>query len=271
MDDYEVFFQVRHGQGWQMWHSHASAEIALLERGSCRMFAGDTSRDLTEGDAFFIPSNLPHGFLADKPSGVQFTVMQICAGDLRRISLMKQLGSRSRVSFFHLAELEQKVFAEIGHDLLREAMSDLPYRHEACQSLVSKASVLLLRSTTQTEALKALTIEQHGLVDVALQWMQQHAHEGIHVGDIAAQVNVSPSYLRRIFSRKMGVGPKHYLNELRLRNSRYLLLQRNLTIAEAAERSGFVNPQQFSKAFRHFTGVSPQKWRAANMQSLGVG
>lgn len=63
----------------------------------------------------------------------------------------------------------------------------------------------------------------------------------------------------------MGIGPKHYLNELRLRNSRYLLLQRDLTIAEAAEKSGFTNPQQFSKAFRQFTGVSPIKWRAANV------
>ncbi len=266
MDDYEVFFQVRHSQGWQMWHAHPSAEIALLERGACRMFAGDLSCDLKEGDAFYIPSNLPHGFLAHKPGGVQFTVMQICVGDLRSISLLKQLGGRGQVGFYHLAELDQKVFVEICHDLLRELMSDLPYRQVACQCMVGRVGVLLLRSTIQTEASKALTLDQHRLVDDALQWMQQHAHEGLRISDIARQANVSPSYFRRIFTRKVGVGPKHYLSELRLRNSRYLLLQRNMTIAEAAEKSGFSNPQQFSKAFRQFSGVSPLKWRAANAQ-----
>ena len=268
MDDYTVFFQVHHAQGWQLWHSHSSAEIALVEKGDCRMIAGSASRDLQVGDAFFIPSGLPHGFVAEKQAGVQFTVMQISAEDLHCISLIKQLSKKANAGFFHLAQLDQKIFAEICHDLLRETMNALPYRREACQCLVGKAGILLLRSSSQTQAARTLTLQQHEMLDCALQWMQTHAHEGILISDVAAQVNVSSSYFRRIFFRKLGVGPKQYLNQLRLRHSRYLLLQRHLSIAEAAEKSGFLNPQQFSKAFKLFSGVSPLHWRNTNLQGI---
>jgi AraC-like DNA-binding protein len=32
-----------------------------------------------------------------------------------------------------------------------------------------------------------------------------------------------------------------------------------------AERSGFGSPQEFSKAFRHLTGLTPSEWKRANL------
>jgi len=65
------------------------------------------------------------------------------------------------------------------------------------------------------------------------------------------------------FKRHMGRPPIDYLIEKRMLHGRYLLRDKNLSVAEVAERVGYGDPFQFSKLFKKRFGRSPREDRAS--------
>ncbi len=52
---------------------------------------------------------------------------------------------------------------------------------------------------------------------------------------------------------------------LRLQYSKYLLLHSERTVSDVAQATGFGTLQQFCKAFRKATGLTPGEWRNAHL------
>lgn len=55
--------------------------------------------------------------------------------------------------------------------------------------------------------------------------------------------------------------PKRYLEEFKLRQAAELLVSGSLPVAEIAARLGYRDPYHFSRRFKHFAGVSPERYR----------
>lgn len=89
----------------------------------------------------------------------------------------------------------------------------------------------------------------------------------ITVEDIAAYVGLSRSHLFRSFEAVMGISPKEYLTDFRIKQSCYLLEHSNLSITAIANSIGFENSLYFSKAFHKQKGMSPKEYRKITLQS----
>lgn len=83
----------------------------------------------------------------------------------------------------------------------------------------------------------------------------------ITVEDIASYVGLSRSHLFRSFQTVLGVSPKEYLTDFRIKQSCYLLEHSNLSITAIANSIGFDNSLYFSKAFHKKKGMSPKEYR----------
>jgi AraC-like DNA-binding protein len=75
--------------------------------------------------------------------------------------------------------------------------------------------------------------------------------------DLARQVGVSDRTLLRGFRQLFGMAPMQYLIQQRMEQARYLLLEGNCTVAEAARQVGYGNLGHFAAAFRRQFGVNP--------------
>ncbi len=64
-----------------------------------------------------------------------------------------------------------------------------------------------------------------------------------------------------IFKQAVGVSPKKYVIDLRIKNAQRLLEGSKLPVGEVAELCGFHDPLYFSRVFRSYTGISPLKYR----------
>ncbi len=84
------------------------------------------------------------------------------------------------------------------------------------------------------------------------------------VEDIADRVGVTPHHLIRLFSKCVGTPPGRYLKLRRLECARDLLTQPGISVAAAAELSGFSDPSYFSKVFRKENGVTPSEYALAH-------
>lgn len=85
----------------------------------------------------------------------------------------------------------------------------------------------------------------------------------LRIEEVAARVAVSPRQLQRIFMEVDGVGFRAYLARVRMSRAAVLLAQTDLPVKEVARRVGYLDPSQFSKAFKRVYGMSPSESRPA--------
>ena len=100
-------------------------------------------------------------------------------------------------------------------------------------------------------------------VETARSIMLMRLERGIDVENIAAEVGLSYSRLRRIFQHYTGLTPYRYFLQLRIRRAKELLQEHRLSIKEIASRMNFENQYYFSRLFKKKTGLSPSQWRKA--------
>ena len=81
------------------------------------------------------------------------------------------------------------------------------------------------------------------------------------VGELAEFCNLSTDQLRRNFLRHTGMRPKHYIEELKLRQAAELLISTPLPVGEVAARFGYLDPYHFSRRFKAFSGMAPERYR----------
>jgi AraC-like DNA-binding protein len=86
--------------------------------------------------------------------------------------------------------------------------------------------------------------------------------------EIAAQLNVSYSWFRRVFKQYTGFSPTQYMLEMKVQKSKELLTNTDLSSREIAYRLGFENPDYFCLLFRKRTGITPIRFRKFTQGSV---
>ena len=99
-----------------------------------------------------------------------------------------------------------------------------------------------------------------------IRYMTQNIGNSMDMQELAAQVYLSQSGLIWKFRQELGTTPSQYLIQLRLRSVKQLLLNRNYSIAQIAERCGYSNPYYFTNAFHKYAGMSPTEFRARHLR-----
>lgn len=93
-----------------------------------------------------------------------------------------------------------------------------------------------------------------------MEYIHYHYSYPISVEDIAEYAGISRSHLFRSFQSVLGMSPKEYLSNYRIRQSCILLAQSDLSITAIAKSVGFENNLYFSKAFHKIKGMSPSSY-----------
>jgi len=95
----------------------------------------------------------------------------------------------------------------------------------------------------------------------ALAWIEDNYRQSATVAQCAASIPVSTAYLSRLLREETGLSPIQHLQQKRLAHAKVLLQEKQLTIAEIAERSGFGSPEHLFRFFRKSTGITPATYR----------
>ena len=110
--------------------------------------------------------------------------------------------------------------------------------------------------------LPALTQKQNRFVQqLRRRITEEFTDPDLHLLTLMTEIPINADHLRRLFKQEVGQTPQEYLTRLRLEHAMTLLRNENLSVSEAAFRSGFYDPLYFSRVFRKHMGVSPTKWK----------
>lgn len=218
-------------------HGHSFAQLILYLSGEGIQTIGARRRTARTGDLFIIPAHTPHGF------AMQGRSRPLC------LVLDYELEGAGRVRATH-RRLPLETLNQL-HSLLahvpakgRLTLSDYP-------SVLAVVARLLDPSVTHSP-----TPREDGVFDRVRDLLRSP----VPIAKVAQTAGYHPDHLTRKLKREAGLGLRALRDRMRLETAQ-AALRTAPTIAEAATRSGFDDPNYFARWFRRQTGQTPRAFR----------
>lgn len=98
----------------------------------------------------------------------------------------------------------------------------------------------------------------------ALKYIEDNIYRKITVPEVARRVNLTDTYLCRVFKSDVGKSMIDYINELKLKKAYELLISKNFLIKEAASAVGINDQFYFNRLFKKYFGITPKDIKHKN-------
>lgn len=232
-------------------HLHSEVEIIALFSGNASLIADGLKYPLNAGDFVIIFPNVVHSYALERNVDVgKFIFSPDTVSELEHI--LKNKRPKSPVI------TREKVLNTNLESLSREIL--LSYK--ASSPPVRKAYLLLLAG----KLLELCELEEQkdlkdNIVIQILDYCKQNFRSDITLTDVANALFVSKSYISHIFCCKLKINFRSYINTIRINEAALLMRQGNITITEAAQRSGFGSIRTFNRAFVKYMGTTPKEYK----------
>lgn len=124
-------------------------------------------------------------------------------------------------------------------------------------------------STQLTQTIRVLCeylngiVKSNGQIRISdiVNYINRNYSEPITVKKISEMFYISPVYLGRLFSTKMGVSLNSYVNSVRMKNAKSLLTDTDLKVYVICTRVGYKSIKYFYKVFKDEVGLTPHEYR----------
>lgn len=77
---------------------------------------------------------------------------------------------------------------------------------------------------------------------------------------LAQKMGISEVYLRKLFTSHLGITPKQYILDLRIKTAERLLISTTKTVTEISEECGFSSVYHFCRIFKQKTSFTPTEY-----------
>jgi AraC family transcriptional regulator, melibiose operon regulatory protein len=262
------------------FHTHFHYEIFIFHGGTCNYLVDNQIYELVSGDIIVMDgSKLHKPLVTGDPDLYDRSIVQFSHEWVK--PLLQFLNSEYLLDSFQVHH--HSIFRTSNENLDSlimivkdiEILLTMSKFQDVEKEMMTKLAGLLfamyhLKSLQITETGKIIDEKTMYIQQVA-NYIQDHFHEKIFLDDIAAEVNLSKSYLVHIFKEQMGFTIMEYLMQYRL--TQFLHLSRNFpdwTIKKLCTECGFESEAHFSRFFKSNLGLSPSVYRKTILKDLRV-
>ncbi|KHL92716.1 AraC family transcriptional regulator [Paenibacillus sp. IHB B 3415] len=100
-----------------------------------------------------------------------------------------------------------------------------------------------------------------------IHYLKKNFREEIVFEDMAKEIGISYSYMRKIVYEQTGNSMIDFVNQLRIEKAKELLLDTECSIKQIAAEVGYYNVQSFNRFFRKYEGMPPSSFKSAKSKS----
>lgn len=98
-------------------------------------------------------------------------------------------------------------------------------------------------------------------VKIVVDYLDSHLADKTSISELSALLQLSRFHFIRAFKKTVGMPPHQFILHRRIERARELLANRDLTVGEIADRTGFSGTAQLTRAFRQIAGTTPTAFR----------
>ena len=185
---------------------------------------------------------------------VMDNIFRNCAGEniqFQRRMLMDVLSDICKYLQLNHFKLYQEIQPYINHQLLLN-MTDISEMTQYCRRIFELINI----KDSQIEQ-----FDQNGLVDRIKKYVSEHIYEDIILDDIANEVFVCSTHIRRIFKKQTGETFLQFVTKKKMDKAIELLHDPQYKVYQVGEILGYKTPRYFSKLFYNFMGYYPNQYR----------
>ncbi len=99
------------------------------------------------------------------------------------------------------------------------------------------------------------------IMEKAQTYIREHFQKDLTLDEVSRAVDISPYYFSKLFKQETGENFIEYLTKVRIGNAKELLKNQEYSIKEVCVRSGYGDPNYFSRIFKKYEGVTPSEYR----------
>ncbi|MBU5349458.1 AraC family transcriptional regulator [Paenibacillus lautus] len=253
------------------YHQHDSTEIMYMISGVCRIDVkiGDTEKRVTlkKGEFMVLDADVPHRLIVEqvvscRMLNVEFGFMET---EGRTLSLRQIAVEEQEVSFLlnrpfpYLVLVDQ----EEVYPVLRSLVLELDQRGTEGRMMTHMLFIQLLVCIARLydERERSEVQQSEFYIKRSVDFLHQNYDRNIQVKDVAAEVNLHPGYLHRVFRRGTGRTITEYLTMIRMEKAKMLLEQTDIPIHEISDYVGVGSRQYFHMLFKKYTETTPVEYR----------
>ena len=144
-----------------------------------------------------------------------------------------------------------------GLALAMEAAAAEFNKNVVCVPLITSAIYQIFAVSCQRHRRKIVS-NKYKYISKGIELIENNSDKSLN--EIAEICGISEGYFRKLFKQYSGETPIDFRQKHRIEKAKQLLLLDTHSIGEIAEELHFSDIYHFSKSFKKFTGVSPQKY-----------
>jgi two-component system response regulator YesN len=99
---------------------------------------------------------------------------------------------------------------------------------------------------------------------------ENYGDSNLGLTDVAVAFNISEGYLSRFFKEQTGCALSEYIEDIRMKEARRLILKSSETISNIGRIVGYNSLNSFSRAFKRYYGISASNMRETGLVAEGV-
>lgn len=259
------------------WHYHEEYELHLITETSGKVFIGDYIGNFSPNNLILVGPNLPHNWISHVEKGeyiemrdrvINFShdMIRACESVFPESRALAPFWQRAAygIEFLDAAQIPRAI------GLFEEVAGSTGFRRlirfwELIELLAAMGNYRVLSSS------KYLPITDEKILNrlnKAMDLIFEHYHTGISLEDVAAHVNVTPTYFSKFFRKATGHRFVEFINSLRINKACEYLAHTDEPITEICFHVGFNNIANFNRRFYDVKKMTPSEYRKTSLDAL---
>ncbi|TWU46897.1 AraC family transcriptional regulator [Rubripirellula reticaptiva] len=225
--------------------------IELVTEGRGELMLDGESFTLSPGNVFAYGPKTAHRIANQAPSRMRKFYVDFVGQEAFQLASDAGLMDSCPLRVTRMHEL-----VEVFEMLDREARADSDTAGEVCNQLLRLLLIKIRQCCLADSPMmpRAYATYERVRQHIESEYLRLHTIE-----EVASECDVTPIHLSRLFRRFGGVGAYRYLLRIKMNHAAEMLLEERLLIKEVAERMGFSDAFQFSRAFKRVYGIPPKQ------------
>lgn len=238
--------------------------FGYLFRGNRIVITPEKTCTVMPGTIVFIHKDMPHRTTGQLD--VDYENFSIKFNESVIEHLIQTVGEKkiqalfSKITIQLCAEADKRV-REILESIEQEWNDYNEYSNLMLECLFVEMILVIIKDQTNLVANQTEISEKQKILLDAINYLEGNYQNDPSLGETANAINVSASYLSKVFSTEMNSTYSKYLVCLKIGHAQKLLANTELSVLEISLQTGFKNYNYFSDVFKKIVGCTPLGYR----------